>query len=170
MPQGESSAADELLATFGNEAVAYRRLRALTVRERQALQRGNLVDLASVVLEKESLMRSLTQHEVTRTHLVATLAEMLGLPADSSLQHLIPHLDETNALKLRTTYQECITLVEELRTLNRGNYGLIKTRLDRIEATLDFLSRTAVESDGHYTVHGDNRTLVHTGHVLNWQA
>jgi flagellar biosynthesis/type III secretory pathway chaperone len=86
------------------------------------------------------------------------------------VQQIMPHLDEANAEQLRATRQECITLVEELRALNRGNCGLIQTRLDRIEATLDFLSRTAVENDGHYTLQGDNHALVHTGHVLNWQA
>jgi len=166
---GTTSVPNDLLAALGSEIQAYRRLLVLTTRERDALRRGDLAEVAAVVRDKGSLMHSLAEQETTRSYLTADLATAVGLPTEASLQDLIGHVDEPHAQGLRVMRQECLALVDQLQLLNRGNCGLIQTRLDRIDATLDFLSRSAIESDGHYTPHGNSTTPSHTGHVLNWQ-
>lgn len=169
MHKDDPPAPADLLAALGSERDAYRQLLALTTRERDVLQQGDLVAVASIVRDKKAMMSPLAHHAATRTRSAAMLAEGLGLPGDCGLPDVIAHLDDASAGELQRVRLECIGIVEHLQTLNRGNDGLIHARLDRVEATLDFLSRSATVCDGHYTLSGATHAQPSTGHVLNWQ-
>jgi len=160
----------ELYDVLCNEADIYRQLVAATEQERLALQKQNMIELATVTRDKEMMLQGLAKWEQTRQRLVAAVGDTLGLPAGASLLDLILHLvDDPLVQKLSSLRQEFISLVEQLLGLNYGNQLLLQTGLARIDATFDYLASAMVSADGSYSAKGNSQAQLAIGNVLNWQ-
>lgn len=170
MPTTYSSAAEELLNGLAGESETYRQLMLLTQSERGALQEHNLTRLAEIVRQKEAILANLMQGEKTRQELVTRLTQEIGLPDNASLSDIIAGLDGPLAQQLAQVRQELTDLVEQLLSLNHGNHLLIKSELEQVEATFNYLVSAVSNNEGHYSANGEGPRQATPGTVLNWEV
>lgn len=170
MSTAYSPAVEDLLVGLVGETETYRQLMLLTQSERNALQEHNLTSLAEIVRQKEAILANLMQGEKTRQEMVARLTQDIGLPGDASLSDIIAALDGPVAQQLAQLRQELTDLVTQLLALNHGNHLLLKSELDQVEATFNYLMSTVFNSEGHYSVNGEGPPQAAPGAVLNWEV
>ncbi len=162
---------ERLHDTLEAEAAEYRRLVLLTENERDAILQNDIDTLNATVEAKETLTVHLARWAQKREYLTACFVREFGLPETSTLTDLLAHFEETLAQKLTALREEFINLVERLITLNHGNQLLLRSELVRVESTFDYIARTVIKPDGHYTARGaaTMQPQRKTDSIFNWQ-
>ena len=162
--------ASELLDVLSNEVEACREMVSLTLRERSTLQAGDVSALTAVLRDKETVLEALNAWHNARERIRMGLVRDKSAPTDSTLSQLAVHFDGESRRALEPKQKELTELVRQVMALNQGNRMLIEADLARVQATFDFIARTAEPDDGTYTTVNGSRSKPLTGNVFNWEA
>ena len=127
---------------------AYQMLVDVTREERRLLSASDLPALIVLLERKENLLAELSRLDSARQTALEHWATASAVGA-RTLTELLPHLEETQAGRLRRLREGILTLVDDVRALAPGNRALAQTALGHVEAVRDFLIALSQPNAGY---------------------
>lgn len=119
---------------------AFQELKTLTQEERKALFDNDAEALIPILENKERFVDDVGRLEKSLTELVENWAEKNNIPNQkANVSLIIRDLSTDWQQRISRLQQGVHALLEEVRELNSGNMALVKTAMERSEATREFL-------------------------------
>jgi len=117
-----------------SEFRAYQTLLKLTKEERKALVKADILSLAGIVEQKDSLMDEIHRLEKGRSQVIREWVDRTGYPAAApTIQELVGFLPKPTTQRLERIRSGILSIAEELRDLTRGNQALAVSALERLD-------------------------------------
>ncbi|MBN1267467.1 MAG: flagellar protein FlgN [Anaerolineales bacterium] len=117
-----------------SEFRAYQTLLKLTKQERMALVKADILTLAGIVEQKDSLMDEIHRLEKGRSQVVREWAERTGFTSSSpTIQDLVHYMPQPTAQRLERIRSGILSISVELRDMTRGNQALAVSALERLD-------------------------------------
>ena len=119
---------------------AFQDLKSLTQEERKALFDHNTEALLPILETKEKVMEDVQRLESNLTDQIHFWIHEFSLNQENAnLSMIIPYLGKEWQQKIIRLQQGIFALVEEIREMNGGNMALVRSAIERSEATREFL-------------------------------
>lgn len=117
-----------------SEFRAYQTLLKLTKQERMALVKADILSLAAIVEQKDSLMDEIHRLEKGRSQVVREWVDRTGYHSTNpTIQELAALLPAPAAQRLERIRSGILAISEELQDLTRGNQALAISALERLD-------------------------------------
>lgn len=140
-----------------SEFRAYQTLLKLSRQERKALMKADVLTLAGIVEQKDSLMDEIRRLEKGRSQVVRDWADYMGWSRrNPTIQEVIPHLPGASAERLKRIRTGILAISEELQDLTRGNQALAVSALERLD-NMRTLILSFDQPPDHYACTGEKK-------------